>query len=173
MFLRPEPSEYARYYETYTSKVPEGDIRVILVELLNNTVPFLLDIGDEGAAFRYEADKWSIKQVIGHVVDIERVFLYRALIIARGDTTPQPGVDQDVLVAGSNYDSQTLAEIVSQYQVVRQGTIAFFNSCDDKTAMRVGTASDCEFSVRSIPYILAGHEIHHVAVVRERYLKNS
>ena len=172
MFTRPEPTEYNEYYGTYTSKVPDGEIRAVLLELMNNTVPFLLSMGDEAAALRYAPDKWSVKEVVGHVIDIERVFAYRAMLAARGDRTPQAGVEQDELVANSNWHEQTLAEIVSQYQVVRQSTVAFFNSCSDEVATRIGNASGFDFTVRSLAYIIAGHEIHHMGVIRERYIKS-
>lgn len=171
MFTRPENGEYADYYQPYVARVGGGDIRKLLESQMVKTVPFLLGLGDEVAEMRYEPGKWSIKEVIGHVVDIERVFSYRALIFARGDKSPQPGVDQDAMVKASGYQAQTLAEIVSQYQVVRQATVAFFRSCPDPCAMRVGSASGYEFTVRSMPYIIAGHELHHLDVVRERYLK--
>ena len=171
MLTRPAKGEYASYYDVYVSKLPDGDIGDILADQMDETVSFLLGLGDEVAECRYEQGKWSIKDVVGHIIDIERVFAYRALMFARADKTPQPGVDQDDMVKSSGYHAQTLAEIVSHYQVVRQSTIAFVRSCRDDVAMRVGTASDCDFTVRSIPYIIAGHEAHHVAVIRERYLK--
>ena len=125
---------------------------------------------EDKAAYRYAPDKWSIKQLVGHVADIERLFAYRALVFARGDKTPLPGMEQDDWVAGSNYDSQTLAAITSQLQSTRMCSVGMFRSFDDEIFSRKGTASGFEFTVRSVAYIMAGHEIHHMRVLRERYL---
>jgi hypothetical protein len=127
-------------------------------------------VAEEDANFRYAPGKWSIKQLVGHVSDIERVFAYRALVFARGDKTPQPSVEQDDYVKGANFDDRTLEDIASEFRAVRDSSLALFRSVDADLVMRSGTASGFGFTVRSIPFILAGHEIHHVAVLKERYL---
>lgn len=170
MIGRPTKGEYRDYYDSYISKVPDGDILDILAGNGEETSRFFKTITEEQAALRYAPGKWSIREVLGHVTDIERVFQYRALIFARGDRTPQASIEQDDLVAGGNFDDRSLKDIVDEFQVVRLAGLALFRSFDGEIWMRRGTASGFDFTVRAIPYILAGHEIHHVSVIKERYL---
>lgn len=170
MLTRPEQTEYVSYYQQYIDKVPDGAILDTLERQVAHTLELLSGIDDKKANHRYASDKWSIKQLVGHVVDIERIFCYRALTFARNDKTPLPSFEQDDYVAGSNYDDQTLAVIADQLRVTRSATLAMFRSFDDETWLRTGVASGFEFSVQAIPYILAGHEIHHIGVLKERYL---
>jgi len=170
MLARPEANEYNEYYGVYTKRVPDGDIIDILQRQQKETYELLSGIGAERGSFRYADGKWSLNEVIGHLNDIERVFCYRALIAARGDGTPQSGVEQDDLIASSNYNSQPLAGVADQFRVTREATLSLFRTFDEEVGMRSGTASDCPFTVRSIAYIIAGHEIHHVGVLKERYL---
>lgn len=168
---RPDSREYAPYYARYVDLVPDGDVLDILERQLDEILELLSGITPERAGYRYAVGKWSIKEVIGHVMDVERVFVYRALRFARNDTTPLPGFEQDDYVAVGNYDLRPLADIGGEYRTVRAASIAFFQSLDPETAMRRGVASGVEFSVRTIPYILAGHERHHLNILRERYLE--
>jgi hypothetical protein len=170
MLARPVPSEYDEYYRQYVSKVPQGNIFEIIEGQIGDTVRFLATIGEEKAAYRYGPGKWSIKQVIGHVNDVERLFQYRAMAFARKDRTPLPSFDQNDYVDNSNFDDRTIASLTEEYRGVRSSGLAMFKSFDDDISMRKGIATGLEFSVRSIPFILAGHNIHHISVIKERYL---
>ncbi|NIN09953.1 MAG: DUF664 domain-containing protein [Gemmatimonadales bacterium] len=168
---RPASREYAPYYARYVDLVPDGDVLGILERQLDETLELLSGITPERASYRYAVGKWSIKEVIGHVMDVERVFVYRALCFARNDPTPLPGFEQDDYVAVGNYDGRSLPDIAGEYRTVRVASLAFLQSLDPEAAIRRGVASGVEFTVRTIPYILAGHERHHLNIIRERYLK--
>ncbi len=170
MLSRPAAGEYDEYYDLYVRRVPDGDILEIIDRQITDTNRFLLGIGEEKAKYRYAPDKWSIKQVAGHLSDIERLFQYRAVAFARNDRTPLPSIDQDDYLSGANFDDRALEDIAEEYRLVRTSGLALFRSFDDEISLRTGTASGFTFTVRSIPYILAGHEIHHVGVIKERYL---
>ena len=170
MLTRPEPTEHAPYYSLYIDKIREGDILKTLAQQNAQTLQLLESIGEEKANFRYAPDKWSVKQVLGHVIDVERVFAYRALAFARNDPAKLPSMEQNDYAAGANFERRPLGRILAEFAAVRAANLALFESFDAEIAMRRGTASGYEFSVRAIPYIIAGHELHHVGVLRERYL---
>jgi uncharacterized damage-inducible protein DinB len=142
----------------------------VLTQQLESTLQLLSGIDEAKANERYEPDKWSIKELVGHLIDSERVFAYRALWIARGDKTPLPGMDQDDFVRGANFDDQTLADLATEFELVRLSTLQLFKSLSDEAWERRGTASDHEVSVRALAFIIAGHEVHHMKVLRTRYL---
>lgn len=167
---RPEPGEYASYFEKYVSLVPEGGAVEALERQGRETLALLRSLPEERGGHRYEPGKWSVKQVIGHVIDAERVFAYRALRFARGDRTPLPGFDQDVFDAGADFDARTLADLADEYEAVRRSTLILFRHLSPEAWERRGTASDNEASVRAIAYVAAGHEAHHLRLLRERYL---
>jgi len=171
MIPRPTPAEYAPYYETYIGKVPPGDIIDLLASGVEETVRLLHDLGDHQAVFRYARGKWSIKEIVGHLSDTERVYTYRALRFVRNDATVLPGFDQDTFVDEAAFDARPLADILDEFRAVRAASIAFVRGTSPATLLRRGTARGFEFTVRAIPYILAGHEIHHMGVVKERYLR--
>jgi len=171
MIPRPTPAEYAPYYESYIGKVPPGDIIDLLSSGVEETVRLLRDLSDHQAVFRYAKGKWSIKEIVGHLSDTERVYTYRALRFARNDPTVLPGFDQDKFVEEAAFDARPLADILNEFRAVRAASIAFFRRTLPATLLRRGTASGFEFTVRAIPYILAGHEIHHMGVIKERYLR--
>lgn len=166
---RPAESEYAPYYRTYIAKVPEGDLVDVLAAQAEQTVALLNGLDDARGEFRYAPDKWTIKEVLGHVTDAERVFCYRALRFARGDATPLPGFEQNDWVPESGAASRRLADLVDEFRAVRQATIAFARSLTPETAARQGTANGVLVSVRALLYIAAGHERHHVGMLKERY----
>lgn len=168
---RPATDEYASYYEKYVSLVPEADIVQTLERQAEETLTLLRSIDEERAASRYDAGKWSVKQVVGHITDGERVFAYRALRFARGDQTPLPGFDQDDFMRDANFDARTLASLTEEYESVRAATLSLLRSLDASAWQRRGTASDNPVSVRALAHIIAGHELHHVNILRERYLK--
>jgi uncharacterized damage-inducible protein DinB len=167
---RPAGSEHAPYHHLYIDRVPHGDIVDTLEKQLESTLSILANVDEQKALYRYAPGKWSLKEVVGHVVDTERIFAYRALRFARGDDTPLPGVEQDDLVARAGFDRRTLASIVEEFRHLRQSNTALFRSFDEGALSCAGTASGMQVSVRALLFIIAGHELHHMAVIRERYL---
>ena len=167
---RPDPSEYDPYYALYIDQVEDGDILETLVKSVAETVMLLRDVPPEWMRHRYAPEKWSLGEVLGHVIDAERVFGYRALVFARGDSSPLPSMEQDDYVTAGNFGQRTLGDLTEEFAHQRASLAVLFRSFDDETWMRRGTASGFEFTVRAVAYILAGHAHHHAAVVRERYL---
>ena len=167
---RPDATEYAAYYEKYVSLV-EGDVLETLARQGAETASLLASIPEDAAGSRYEPGKWSVKELVGHVIDGERIFAYRALRFARGDQTPLEGFDQDPYVASGNFDARTLTSLAEELTHVRASTLALLRSLGPEAWARRGTASDNEVTVRALAYITAGHEAHHVRILRERYLK--
>lgn len=167
---RPASSEYASYYDRYVSKVPQGDILTLLKQQKSETLKLLAGIPEERGAYRYAEGKWSIKEVLGHIIDAERIFAYRALRFGRGDTSELPGFEQDDYVKYAGSDSRTLADLTTEYQHVRDSTISLVASFDEAAFSRTGVASQNPITVRALLYVIAGHELHHLAVLKERYL---
>jgi hypothetical protein len=167
---RPDASEYAPFYEKYVTLVPEGDVIVTLSRQFADTRALLDTVPEEKADGRYEPDKWSIKELVGHLIDGERVFAYRALRFARGDETPLPGFEQDDYVRAANFDTRTLRSLVNEFEHVRASTVLMLQGLDDSAWQRRGKANDSEVSVRAIAHIIAGHEAHHMNIIRTRYL---
>lgn len=170
MIPRPDPSEYFAYYDTYVRRVPDGDILTVLAEGVAKTLALLDGIPPELEEYRYAPGKWSVREVIGHVIDAERVFAHRALHFARRDPQPLPSMDEGDYARASNAGRRSLRDLADELEAVRKSSIRLFRSFDEATLDYRGTASGYEFSVRSIPYIIAGHEIHHRSVLGERYL---
>ena len=167
---RPAPTEHYSYYQTYVSQVPEGDLLALLALQRDSTAAVLSAIPEARAGFRYAPGKWSIKEVIGHISDAERVFAYRALRIARADVTPLPGFDENAWMPAAGFDRLTLAELAAGLRAVRESTLALFRGFPAEAWARLGTASGHPVSVRALAYILTGHERHHLRVLHERYL---
>ena len=167
---RPAAVEYAPYYGKYIDKVPEGDLLRTLEGQARETQALLAGLSEARALHRYAPGKWSIKEVIGHVSDAERVFSYRALRFARADATVLPGFDENAWVPAGNFDGRSLKELAAELDAVRRSTIALFRGLDAAALARRGTASDNAVSVRAIAWIIAGHERHHVGLLHERYL---
>ena len=167
---RPDPSEYGAYYGRYISLVPEGPIVDTLRDQITETLALLRSLPEERGEHRYAPGKWSIKEMVGHVADAERVFSYRALRIGRGDETPLPGFEQDDYVTRGGFGARTLRHLVDELETVRCGTVLLLEGFDEAAMVRRGTASGFPVSVRALAYITAGHELHHRNVLRERYL---
>ena len=167
---RPAPSEYNAYYQTYIGAVPDGDLLARLGEQRDSTSALLATIAEADAGYRYAAGKWSIKEVIGHLADAERVFSYRALRVARADATPLPGFDENAWVPPANFDRRTLADLAAEFRAVRESSLALFRGFGNEAWPRMGTASGHPISARALAWIVAGHEVHHLRVLRERYL---
>jgi hypothetical protein len=167
---RPEPTEFAAYYATYVNAVPDGELLAMLRDQLAATEALLRDIGEARGNHRYAPGKWSVKEVIGHLADAERVFAYRALRFARGDRTPLPGYEQDDYVRTANFDARHLAEIAAEFRSVRSASITLFTGLTPEALVRRGTANNVEFTARALGWIIAGHELHHRRLLKDRYL---
>jgi len=167
--MRPAPSEYAPFYADYIARVPEDDVLSAIELQSSDTQKLLSSLDETRAAFRYAEAKWSVKQVIGHVIDAERVFGYRALAISRGETQPLPGFDEKPYTEAAGYDAWKLGDLGEMYALVRRATIVFFRNLPDAAWHRRGIASGSEVTVNAIAYMIVGHERHHVSVLRERY----
>ncbi len=165
---RPEANEYAPYYGKYVSLVPEDDILITLEKQLPETMALLARPESDGD-FRYAPGKWSVKESLGHVIDAERVFSYRALRIARNDKTPLAGFEQDDYVKYGPFGHCRLAALVEEFAAVRKATVLMFRALDEAAWTRRGMASNNEVTVRALAYMIVGHELHHRRIFRENY----
>ena len=166
---RPNADEHDPYYAKYIALVPDGDLLALLSAQIEETCNLLKNVPESKAAYRYAPGKWSIKEVVGHLSDTERIFSYRALRFARADVTPLPGFEQDDYVKAANFEARQLAELVNEFRAVRRATVALFKSFDEEALRRRGLASGKPISVRALAYNVAGHELHHVEILRTRY----
>jgi uncharacterized damage-inducible protein DinB len=169
---RPDPSEYHPRFHNEIVRVPDTDDFVALLrEQARETARFMnAQFGEAHAGVRYGPDKWTAREVIGHLADCERIFGYRALRIARGDPTPLPGFDENAYVAAADFERRTLRSVLDEFLGVRSATIGLVDGLTDETAARTGTLASGTMSVRAILYLSAGHELHHGDLLRERYL---
>ncbi len=167
----PASDEYAEFYTGYVAAVsdPNVDIVGLLERQCDDVLARFRPLASERAHHRYAPGKWSVTEVIGHLADAERVFLYRALRFSRGDQTPLPGFDENAYVAAAGFDDRPIAEVLDEYAAVRRASICFFRSLTADAWTRRGTANGHPVSVRAFAYIVAGHERHHLAVLRDRY----
>jgi hypothetical protein len=167
---RPVAGDFAPFHGSYVQEVPEGDVLAFLERQGAETIALLRGIGDERSRHRYASGKWSIREVTGHLCDAERVFAYRALSFARGDTTPLPGFDENAWGATTNADGRPMAELVAEFSAVRAATVTLYRGFSEKEMKRAGTASGHRVTVGALAYVIAGHERHHVKILKERYL---
>jgi uncharacterized damage-inducible protein DinB len=167
---RPARSEYLPYYERYIALVPDGDVISTLANQMIETQTLLRALPASVATYRYAPEKWSVNELVGHMIDCERIFSERALRFARNDATPLPGFEQDDYVRGATFDAYPLADLASELEAVRQATVFLFRHMDEETWTRRGTANNAEVSVRALAYIIAGHELHHRGILSTRYL---
>ena len=167
--IAPERSEAAPYYFTYIDQVPGGDICQILAAQLPEAVAEFVKISEDRSLYRYAPGKWSIRELLSHINDCERLFAFRAFWFARGFDTSLPSFDQHVAAEHASADRRTWREHVEEFQAVRAGTLAFFQALPPVAWGRRGIASDNPFTVRALAYIAAGHVTHHLKVLRERY----
>src|SRR6266852_3466557 len=166
---RPESGEYSPYHDRYISLVQGEDILTTLDEERRKTVLLLSGRSETEGDFRYAPEKWSAKEVLGHVNDTERIFAYRALRIARADATPMEGFEQDDYVRNGPFAYRTLADLIEEYIAVRRATLSLLRNLDEAAWSRRGIANKNEVSVRGLAYIIAGHELHHRRILEERY----
>lgn len=172
MLQRPSIEEYSPYHEQYIGLVGEGSVIEILAKQLVNTTELLSDISEAQANYRYAAGKWTLKEVIGHISDNERVMSYRLLRVARGDKTPLAGYDQDVFMSGASFQAWTLPQVIEDYISVRRSTLTLLRGVSDEAWLRKGIANDNSISARAQAYIIAGHELHHIKVIQDKYLEH-
>lgn len=166
---RPIESEYAPYYEGYIAQVSESDIMPVLRSQLDELDVLLGRVEPDHETFRYAEGKWSIRQLVGHLIDTERVFGYRALCIARGEQQNLPGFDQNDYMSTAPYDRIELEDLLSELRLIRLGNIAMLRTLDEEAWSRVGTANANQVTVRALAFIMAGHVRHHMNVLREKY----
>ena len=167
---RPTQDEYAPYYHTYISKADHDDLIGILEKSRDTVLAFLHTIPLDKWEYRYQEDKWTIKEVMVHQLDAERIFTYRALRFSRNDRTPLAGFDENEYIPESNTSDRSVQSIIDEYIALRQSTIQFFKNINTEMSLRTGIANGKEISVRALGYIIPGHEMHHINVIRERYL---
>lgn len=167
---KPNPDEYAPYYEKYISKVKTDDPVEALEVGKKKLIKFISKLGKKQLKYRYAEDKWTIKEILQHMIDGERIFTYRALRFARNDKSPLPGFDEKAYAPASRASGRKIKSILEEYEAVRNATIALYKNLDEEMLFRSGTASENKMSVRALLYVTLGHELHHLDVIREKYL---
>lgn len=167
---RPTPDEYSPFYSRYVERVPSGDIVTVLRDQLAGTLSLFDPLEESDAERPYAEGKWTLKQVLGHLADTERVMAYRALRIARGDATPLPGFEENDYARAAGSNARTIDSLRDELSALRASTVALFGGLPADAWARTGTASEATVSVRALACIIAGHELHHRAVIRTRYL---
>lgn len=167
---RPVEGEFLPYYERYIALVPEGDVLSTLEAQMSETQALLRGLPASSSTYRYAPGKWSVNELVGHVIDSERIFAARALRFARNDPTPLPGFEQDDYVRNSTFDAYPFLELASEWDAVRRTTVFLFQHLEESAWMRRGVANNAEVSVRALAYIIAGHELHHREILQARYL---
>ncbi|OZB96685.1 DinB family protein [Paenibacillus sp. XY044] len=170
MLLRPTKEDYNEGFEKYVRLVPEGKLEEILNGSLNRTTAFYAALTEEKGNYRYAPGKWSLKEVLGHITDNERIMSYRLLRIARGDTTPLSGYDEELLMEGAAFDRFSITELLGDFATVRRSTLTLLRSIPDEAWTRRGIVNGYESTAAAWAYILTGHEIHHYNVIQERYI---
>lgn len=171
MISKPQPGEYSPYAENYISLAAAHDnIIKLLEDLLESNSTFYMLLPPEKAAYAYAPDKWTIKQVLGHIIDTERIFAFRALCVARGEKGNLPGFEQDDYEANSTSNDRELADLVVEYVALRVSNLHFLKSLNTEQANRIGLTNGNPVSVRALAHMIAGHELHHLNIIRERYL---
>ncbi|MFK9090989.1 DinB family protein [Bacillus salipaludis] len=170
MLQRPVENEYPEYFVPYVNLVADGDLLTILKENLDETIALFKEVTEEEGHFRYAPGKWSIKEVLGHMTDTERIMSYRLLRVGRGDQTPLAGFDENDYINGSQFDQLSNKAILEDFTAVRNATITLMQNMADEAWARIGFANGTEVTPRAIAYIIAGHAIHHGKIIKERYL---
>jgi len=166
---RPEAGEYASFYQTYVSKVVGNDIVAILEAQRLQMTQLFAARSERDGNFRYAPGKWTVKEVLGHINDAERIFTYRAMRIARGDRTPLPGFEQEDFVRNGGFGERTLANLTDEFAAVRNASLTLFRSLREDAWPRRGVASEKEVTVRALAFITVGHQIHHRSILEDRY----
>jgi len=167
---RPETNEFFEYYNGYVSLVPGDDVMPVLDEQPNELRAILASVPEEKGTYAYELGKWTIKELLSHIIDGERIFSYRILRISRGDETPIEGFEQDGYIEHSNANNRTFADLLNEFDFQRRSNMLMLRNISDEGSLRMGTASEKPVSARALTYIAAGHVTHHVNILKERYL---
>jgi uncharacterized damage-inducible protein DinB len=170
MLTKNQPGPYPAYFERYLSQLPETDIFTLLEEQPRELQSLLQNLTEAAAEKGYAPGKWSVKEVVGHLTDTERVFLYRCLCISRGETQPLPGFDENLYVQNAHFNQRTLADLFGDYKRQREVTLAFFKTLTPEMLNRVGTANENPFSAKALVIVTAAHELHHLKILKERYV---
>jgi uncharacterized damage-inducible protein DinB len=167
---KPDESEYLPYYGRYIALVSEGDVVATLEAQMRDTNALVTGLPASTSTYRYAPGKWSVNEMLGHVIDSERIFAARALRFARSDATPLPGFEQDDYVRNASFDSYPLHELAAELESVRRSTIFLFRHLSEEAWIRSGIANNAKVTVRALAYIIAGHELHHRGILKTRYL---
>ncbi len=167
---RPKSGDYTPYYDNYISKVEGNDALKVLEEQLSNTFKFFSSIPETKGNFSYAEGKWTIKEVIGHIIDTERVFAYRAMCIARGEKKYLPSFEQDDYIKEGGFNDRKISDLAEEFRKVREANLALFKSFNETAINRRGVASEKEITVNALLFIIAGHEKHHLEILKSRYL---
>jgi hypothetical protein len=171
MSMRPDSSDCSAYfYDNYVMKVPAGEILTLLAGEGERIAGLLDGISEAQSLERYAPEKWSIKEVVGHMIDTERIFAYRSLVFARGDDAVVPSFEQDDYTPAGRFDARPFDTLIDEYRAARRSHLALWSGFDAEAWASTGRTSESDFTTRVIPYIVAGHELHHGAVLSERYL---
>lgn len=171
MIPKPKPGEYNPYYQKYIENIPEQtDVLELLQKQRYDVMQLFGRVSEKEADFAYGPGKWSIKELLGHMNDTERIMAYRALCIARGEKSALPGFDENEYVANAFFSERTLGGLLAEHQAVREATIALFDALPASAVIRVGNANGSPVTVAALAFIIAGHEHHHLNILKERYL---
>jgi uncharacterized damage-inducible protein DinB len=168
---RPLQNDYAPYYDGYIKNIKDDNIIKVLEEQLITTNIFLNSITEEKSEFRYAEGKWSIKELVGHLIDSERVFAYRALSISRGEKQPLPSFDEKEYTRESDYSKRKFSDILKEFKLLREANLLMFKSLPEEKLNKRGIANNVEVTVLALLFIIAGHEAHHIRILKERYLQ--
>ncbi|HEY6160515.1 MAG TPA: DinB family protein [Bacteroidia bacterium] len=167
---RPGKSEYPEFFEQYIKLVPGDRVMKKLQDSILDLQQILSNIPEEFENFSYAPGKWTIKDVVGHIIDTERIMAYRALRFARNDKVELPGYDQDIYAPHAGYNKRTLYDIAHEFGLVRESNLILFRNFDEEALARKGRANNWDMTVRSLIYVTSGHELHHLDVLRKKYL---
>ena len=162
-------NEYAGYFSTYINRVENNNLQEELEICLHEFIKFVQNIPLDKFDFRYAEGKWTIKEIIQHIIDTERIFAYRALRISRNDQTPLPGFDENEYADGAKFSEISFESLLNQYRLVREGSLALFESFSEEVCSQIGSANGNAVSARALVWMIAGHEIHHLKVLQDKY----
>ena len=170
MITKPNSNEYAPFYKGYVEQVGEDDVLKKLISNRKKTYDFFLSLPPEKVDFAYAEGKWSVKEVLGHMIDTERIMSYRLLCFARADYHALPGFNENFYASRANSKKRTLEDLADEFSDLRKANLYLYQNLEDEQLQRKGTASNAIVSVKALLYIIAGHELHHLNIIRERYL---
>jgi len=170
MISKPQPGEFLPYQGVYIDCVGNAEVPAILQELRDSTYAFFTSIPEEKASYAYAPGKWTIKETLGHMIDTERVFAYRLLCFARGEQQGLPGFEQDDYVLNSYANDRTLQDLADEFRIVRDSSIYLLRHLKKDQEAIIGKANNNPISVRALAYMIPGHELHHLRILKERYL---